>query len=170
MLKGRCERLWLGLGLLLLVCPVQVIGQSTECTARELKEASLPLSEPVHDQAIALADILNKKGVLVKCILGSKMVGTFEGQTGAALFRSDRGSFEVLFLPEPQTFDRLKIIERRDGGRYLYQFKGPPQPWPANLIDSASRTFFIKNRNMLFVVAKDAALAATLQEVVRSVR
>jgi hypothetical protein len=98
------------------------------------------------------------------------MVGTFDGQTGAALFRSDRGSFEVLFLPQPQTFDHLKIIERHDGGRYSYRFKGPPQPWPANLIDSAFRIFFIKNRNMLLVVENDAALAATLQEVARSVR
>jgi len=169
-MKRRCERPWLGFGLLLLACPAHIIGQSTECTARELEEAALPSNAPVHDDAITLANTLNKKGMLVKCILSSKMVGTFDGQTGAALFRSDRGSFEVLFLPQPQTFDRLKIIERHDGGRYSYRFKGPPQPWPANLIDSAFRIFFIKNRNMLLVVENDAALAATLQEVARSVR
>jgi hypothetical protein len=98
----------------------------------------------------------------------SKMDGTFDGQDGAALYRTDHGDFEVLFLPQPKTFDRLRVIERRDGERYSYRFKGPPQPWPANLIDSAFRIYFIKNGNRLFVVDQNKELAATLGKLVHS--
>jgi hypothetical protein len=96
------------------------------------------------------------------------MEATFEGQIGAAAYRSNQGSFEVLFLPQAGSFDRLTILEQRNGERYSYRFKGPPQPWPANLIDSAYRIYFIKNRNMLFVVDNDAGLAATLQKFAHS--
>jgi len=164
----RCKGLWLGvLGLLLLFCPAQLFCQPADCTQKELEGAALPQDAPGHGDAIALAATLNKKGITVRCILGSTMEDTFDGQTGAAVFRTDRGSFEVLFLPPPQTFDHLRVIERRDGKRYLYRFKGPPQPWPANLIDSAFPIFFIKSRNMLFVVESDAALRATVEKFVR---
>ena len=96
------------------------------------------------------------------------MEGTFEGQSGAAVYRTVHGSFEVLFLPQTGTFDHLKIIEQHNGDRYLYRFQGPPQPWPANLIDSAFRIYFVKDWNLLFVVDDDAELAARLQKVVRS--
>ena len=86
---------------------------------------------------------------------------------GAALYRTDRGDFEVLFLPPPNTFQLLKVVERQDGERYTYRFNGPPKPWPANRIDSAQRIYFIKHKNMLFVLS-DKQLAATLETFARS--
>jgi hypothetical protein len=159
--------LWLSLGLLVLVCPAEVFGQSPGCSERE-REAALRSDAEVYRDAIALSDSLGKNGILVNCVLGSTMEATFTGQTGAAAYRSNHGSFEVLFLRQAESFDRLTILEQRNGERYSYRFKGPPQPWPANLIDSAYRVYFIKNRNMLFVVDNDAGLAATLQKFVRS--
>jgi len=162
---------WLGLslGLLLLVFPAQLSGQSPGCTAKEL-DAALPPEAQIYRDAMALSRVLSINGVLVNCVMNSTTEGMFEGESGAATYRSDHGNFEVVFLYQPGTFDRLKILEQRNGERFSYRFKGPPQPWPANLIDSAYRIYFIKNRNMLFVVDKDAELAATLQKFVRSQR
>jgi len=159
--------LWLLLGFSVLVCPAEVLGQSPGCSGRE-REAALRSDAQVYRDAMALSESLGKNGILVNCVLGSTMEATFEGQTGAAAYRSKHGRFEVLFLPQAGSFDRLTIFEQRNGKRYSYRFKGPPQPWSANLIDSAYRIYFIKNRNMLFVVDNDAGLAATLQKFVYS--
>jgi hypothetical protein len=48
------------------------------------------------------------------------MTGMFEGQEGAALYRTSLGDFDALFLPVSQRFDALQILERRQDGRYLY--------------------------------------------------
>jgi hypothetical protein len=153
-------------GLLFLALPSGTVSQTTNCGPAELK-ASLPPNAEVYPDAKALSDTLSKHGILVKCVLMSKMDGTFEGQEGAAVYRTDRGDFEALFLPRPKTFDLLKVVEQRDGHRYVYSFKGPPQPWPANRIDSAQHTYFIKHHNVLFVLY-DKELAATLEKLVRS--
>ena len=54
------------------------------------------------------------------------MANVFEGQLGAALYRTNRGDFEALFVTEPHTFSSLRLVERSEGGRYLYQFEGTP--------------------------------------------
>ena len=162
-------KFWLSVGLLLLILPAEVFGQSPGCTAKEL-DAALPPDAQIYRDAMALSKVLSMNGVLVNCVMNSTMEGMFEGESGAATYRSGHGNFEVVFLYQPGAFDRLKILEQRKGERFSYRFKGPPQPWPANLIDSAHPIYFIKNRNMLFVVDKDAELAATLQKFVRSQR
>jgi len=63
------------------------------------------------------------------------MEGAFEGLEGAALYRTDRGDFEALFLPKPQTFAGMIVIEEQQNGRYTYSFhghgRGPPTAWRA---------------------------------------
>ena len=90
---------WLWLGLVLIVCPVGVFGQSTGCSGRE-QEAALNSDARVYAVATALSQSLGKSGILVNCMLSSTMEDTFEGQTGAAAYRTNHGSFEVLFLPK----------------------------------------------------------------------
>jgi len=160
-------RLALSLGLIAGICPTGLFGQSTGCKGRE-QEAALPIDAKVYRDAVTLAKKLSKNGIIVNCVMSSTMEATFEGQNGAAAYRSNHGSFEVLFLPVAETFDHLEIVEQRNADRYSYRFKGHPQPWPANLIDSAYRIYFIKNRNTLFVVDGDADLAAMLQRLARS--
>jgi hypothetical protein len=186
MRQQRGFRPQLSIGLLLLAYPLGVVGQTARCGPEDLG-ASLPSNDQAYPDAIALSETLSTYGISVKCILTSTMNFTFDGQNGAATYRTDHGNFEVLFLPQPKTFDRLKVIERRHGERYSYRFKGPPQPWPANLIESvallvveplpaelvlqpktAFRIYFIKNRNVLFVVEVNKELAATLGKLVRS--
>jgi hypothetical protein len=158
----------LALGLLLLVFPRITLAQTEPCGPEELR-AALPSDDPSYRAALSLSKTLTSYGIEVKCILPSTMENTFDGQEGAAVFRTDHGSFEVCFLPESGTFRRLKVTEQRKGGqRYLYRFKGPPQPWPANLIDSAFPIYFIKNRNLLFVVESNKTLAQMLGKLVLS--
>jgi len=92
------------------------------------------------------------------------MDGTFDGLEGAALYRTDRGDFEALFLQRSQNFDHLKVVERPDGKRYSYNFVGPPRPWPANRIDAAFRMYFVKHKNALFVLS-DKKFAETLEKL-----
>jgi len=79
-------------------------GNAQGCDPRELTEALLRPTDPAYAESIELTRELENRGYIVRCVLGSKMVSTFEGQLGAALYRTSRGDFEALFLPKPHTF------------------------------------------------------------------
>jgi hypothetical protein len=70
-------------------------------------------------------------GFIVKCVLPSKMDGLFDGQKGAALYRTDGGEFDVLFLPKAETFDAVELVEQKQGKTYVYSFRGTPHSLPA---------------------------------------
>jgi|SRR3954469_8307297 hypothetical protein len=135
-------------------------GQATTCAA--LNWSALQSNDPAYADALDLTRALADRGFVVQCVAPSKMTGTFEAQVGAALYKTNEGEFEALFLPKAQDFEGLQVIERQERGRYLYSFAGRPKPLPATLIDSARRTYFIKNLNRL-LVADDEALAARLR-------
>jgi hypothetical protein len=149
-----------------IACSHPMDGQSgshtTGCT--EVNWPTLQSRDPAYRDAIALAQTLADNGFTVQCIAPSKMVGTFEGQPGAALYKTNRGSFEALFLPNLQTFDGLQIVEREESGRHLYSFAGHPMPWPANLIDASRPLYFIKNLNRL-IVTQDRELSTQLRPI-----
>jgi hypothetical protein len=136
-------------------------NHTTGCS--EVNWPPLQPTDPAYLDAIDLTRSL-ADGFVIQCIAPSKMAGTFEGQTGAALYKTDRGSFEALFLPKLQNFDGLQIVERQETGRYLYSFAGHPKPWPANLIDASRPVYFIKSLNRL-IVAHDKELAAHLGSI-----
>jgi hypothetical protein len=144
-----------------LVGPVrpQASSQATGCA--DANWPALQPSDPAYLDALELARTLADSGFIVMCIAPSKMTGTFEGQKGAAVYRTDQGGFDALFLPKPQNFDQLEIVERQEVGRYLYSFAGRPTPWPANRIDGPRPLFFIRHTNRL-VVAYDKDLAHRL--------
>lgn len=138
---------------------VQDPAPTAGCAA--LHWPALVPEDTAYADAAALARDLSDHGFIITCVAPSKMTGMFEGQEGAALYRTNRGDFEALFLPKPQTFDELQVIERQERGRYLYSFGGRPKPSPANLIDGSSPVYFIKYVNQL-LVASDKELAAHL--------
>lgn len=136
--------------------------QTTGCTS--VNWPGLGPSDPAYSEAMALAQTLADNGFTVQCIAPSTKTGMFEGQAGAALYRTNRGTFEAVFLPDPQNFDALQILEREVDGRYLYSFVGPPKPWPANLIDASYPVYFVKTLNRL-IVAHDKKLASHLESI-----
>src|SRR5438309_5032739 len=99
-----------------------LLAQSSDCTGKAA-QAQLSSVDPVYVDAMELARYLIDHGFIVNCVQGSKMQHLFDGQKGAALYRTDRGSFEALFLSKTETFDALEVVEQRQGTRYLYSFR-----------------------------------------------
>jgi len=155
------------IGLLLALLPSRVgVGATSPLAGcRELNWTALSESESAYPDAMDLAQTLINHGFTVTCIGPSTMTGTFEGQKGAAVYKTNEGDFEALFIPKPQNFDKLRVIERHDGQRYRYSFAGRPKPWPANLIDSAYRLYFVKHDNEL-IVAQDQQVAVRIKGVI----
>ena len=151
----------IGLAVMALVGPAGAQGSSQATGCVDGNWLGLLPSDPAYPDAADLARILADHGFIVMCIAPSKMTATFEGQKGAAVYRTNQGSFDALFLPKPQDFDALQIIGKQESGRYLYSFGGRPKPWPANLIDAPHAIYFIKHTNRLIVV-QDKELAAHL--------
>jgi len=139
-------------------------GQSTICPGSSW--VALQPGDPEYADALDLARTLVVHGFVVQCIAPSTMTGTFEGQVGAAVYNTNHGAFDALFLPKTESFDRLEIIERQQSARFLYSFAGQPAPWPTNRIDAADRVYFIKNLNRL-LVAHDERLATRLVSALR---
>jgi len=139
-------------------------ADSSECTPNELLALIKP-DDPAYADAMELAQTLHAHGVLVKCVLQSTMVHTFEDQKGAAFFKTDYGEFSALFLPKPQTFASLEIVSRAENGRFLYSFQGNPHPASPHPINSNHQMFFERHANLLFITSK-IPLAPTIAKAV----
>jgi hypothetical protein len=118
-------------------------------------------SSPVYADASELARTLNERGFLVQCLRRSVREGFFQGQKGAARFKTERGIFEVWFLPKPETFAGLEIDEQRKNGEYVYSFGGTPQI--SRTMGSSKQNYFIGYENLLFIVLGDEQLAASIR-------
>lgn len=137
----------------------------TECSTQDLLGV-LRADDPVYNDALKLAETLDAHDLPVKCVLQSKMIREFAGQKGAALYRTNRGDFEALFLPEGQVF-AVRPTERQEDGRYLYYFEGTPTASSPHPINSARRTYFVQHSNEMFITW-DEQLAATLDKAINS--
>jgi hypothetical protein len=117
--------------------------------------------DPVYTDAMELERALSDRGFVVQCIRSSKEQSRFEGQKGAAWFETDRGTFDVLFLPSGQSFAALEIVPQdQQNGRYVYSFRGTPH---MSKDDSSKPIWFIKHGNVLFCVWGNRELAASLE-------
>ena len=164
-MKIHGSLLFAAIGLTLVTQPSLLAAGGTDLFSgcNDVDWPYLPESDSAYFYAIDLAQTLVDHRFIVTCISPSKMAGTFEGQEGAAVYRTNEGDFEALFMPKPQNLIRLRVIERHDRRRYLYSFAGRPKPWPANLIDSAFPLYFVKHGNEL-IVAQDQQVAARVKD------
>lgn len=132
-------------------------AQNNPCDPR----ASLPATDPAYREAMKLSKTLNRRGIHVRCVLLSKEAEMFEGQLGAAFFRTDLGDFDVQFLPPSQSWDNLKVIEQRETGGYTkYHFEGSPAysgTWEGKSV------YFVKHRNQ-FLHSLDPQVVSKLRE------
>ena len=146
-----------------LAVALDAFATEERCGPHELT-AALRLATPSYSDAMILKQDLSEDGFEVECILESKMNGMFGddqlGWSSAALFRTARGDFEVLFLPAPLVFDSVEVKEQRNGQLYGYSFSGDPR-YGGGPIDSNHRIYFVKRGNKLFM-ANGAGLAAAL--------
>ena len=150
--------------LILVVVPSLATAGSTKLLqgCNDVDQPSLAKSDAAYPDAMDLAQTLISHSFIVTCVSPSQMTDTFEGREGAAVYRTNEGDFEALFLPKPQNFNKLRVIERYDGQSYRYCFAGRPEPWPANLIESNFPLYFVKHRNEL-IVAQDHQVAIRIQ-------
>jgi hypothetical protein len=137
--------------------------RAQDCTLRDLSAALQP-NEKVYGHALELSQDLQRGGFVVSCVLRSHWEGLFVGLVGAALYRTDRGDFEVLFLDEPDTFDQLIVHELLEGDRWVYSFEGQPKPWSTNRMEGR-KMYFVKAAHRLLVAMENEALAAALRRL-----
>ena len=150
--------------IVLLALPSFLAGQSEKCSDSDLLAALQP-TDKAYSMAMELAKTLQAEGFIIKCMLRSKMEGAFEGQDGAALFRTNRGSFEAMFLPKQQTFEKMMVLERQENGWYVYSFEGDPKPRSLSRMDSPRREYFVKHAHLLLLTSNDL-LAEDLRRAV----
>ena len=139
-------------------------GQVRDCSPTDLSAAVQP-TDKVYGPARALSEQLERGGFQVRCVLRSRLAGLFEGLVGAALYRTDRGDFEALFLSPPETFDQLRVNERIERGAWVYSFEGEPTVRPANRMEGR-KMHVVKHAHRLLLVWDDEQLAALLQEAI----
>jgi hypothetical protein len=133
-------------------------AQNDPCDPR----AALPATDPAYPEAMKLSKTLNRHGIQMRCVLLSKEAQVFDGQLGAAFFRTEIGDFEALFLPPTQSWDKLKVIEQHESGGYMrYRFQGSPA-YPGTW--EGKGVYFIKHRNQ-FLHSLDPQLVSKLREV-----
>jgi hypothetical protein len=147
-------RLCITLPVVLLIASVQssLLAQSSDCTGKAA-QASLSSIDPVYVDAMELARNLIDHRFIVNCVQASKWGHLFDDQEGAALYRTDQGDFEVLFLPKPETFDAVQVVEERQDNTYRYSFRGTPRSLTRV---EGKRIEFIRSGNLLFLVWTDA--------------
>ncbi len=144
----------LGVGLVLIFCSCFVRAQSAECSPEDAA-ALLQPTDAVYSDAMELGSTLSEHGFAIRCILTSKLGALFKGLEGAALYRTDHGDFDALFLPAPETFAELKIAERSTKKGFAYWFTGKSRSWAANRLESGHREYFLKHQSQLLILDDD---------------
>jgi hypothetical protein len=153
------RRYWIVICLATVSVPTSLLAQPLECTGKAA-QARLSAINPVYVDAMELARLLIDHGFIVRCVQASKMQNVFDGQTGAALYVTDKGSFDVLFLPKGQNFGGVQVVELSEGKRHMLSFQGTP---PSRFHMGYQKTYFISLDNLLLVAWRDSELAAAIQ-------
>ena len=145
----------------LLLCaalPARLPAQATDCNdpyaspqanavARQQWENQ---SSPVYIDATNLARDLATRGIKVECIRRSKEEHLFQGQKGAAWFRTNHGVFEAWFFPDTKA--AMVAVE-----------KVTARPAPVSLPSGPSESFIQHQNVVIHVSLGDRTLAASLQ-------
>jgi hypothetical protein len=117
-------------------------------------------SEDSYADATEFARFLDQRGISVKSIHRSKLQTFFRGVDKAALFKTDRGTLEVIFFPDSGA-EKVSVTEHREGKRYIYSFRGQPQPAPPlDNIDAAYPVYFTMHGSWFIVTYDEKAYGA----------
>jgi hypothetical protein len=69
-------------------------------------QPSLAKSDAAYPDAMDLARTLISHSFIVTCVSPSQMTDMFEGQEGAAVYRTNEGDFEALFFAKAAEFQQ----------------------------------------------------------------
>jgi hypothetical protein len=165
-----------GIVLLLVVFRPLLLAQP-ECP---MSSALISARDPIYADATELAHRLERQTFVIRCIFPTKLGSIFQVADGEVLrstiageanFITNYGSFDIIFLPKPQTFANFKITERREGSGYRYRFTGTPKVWAGDQFKfgTSYRNYFLKSENHLLLTG-DEKLRARLREALPGAR
>ena len=126
-------------------------------TERADDTSLLKPTDVAYLDAQAFAARLRQQGFEVNSIHRSKLEG-FLGVNKAAFFRMGKDVIEVIFFPDAEAASCIQVDLRREGDRYIYAFRGQPQPRPTDAMNSAYPMYFIAQGNA-FIVTNNSKLA-----------
>jgi hypothetical protein len=133
---------------------------SHEDAPYELKRIDL-----AYEEAMKLKESFNRQSIEVICVLPSTINHIFDGQLGAAFYRTTVGIIDVMFMPKSTDF-KICVIETKKDGRYLYSFDGKVRAITPGW-DASHPFFFIQIHNAMFTT-DDEKMAQRLRVVVRA--
>jgi hypothetical protein len=155
---------------ILCIASPTLLPDQSGCSAQDFRN-QFPPSDHAYMDAMNFARNLAERGFAVQCILGSKWRDIFEGQEGAAYYRTVHGDFDVLFLPKPESWAALKIMEdrKKNGSIYAYLFRGTPHII-GTAIYGPGISYFIKHGKALVFAWRNKQLAASLDAALTNSR
>lgn len=119
----------------------------------QIKDVSLMQpSDIAYADAMEFVRFLNEHGFKVLSVHRSKLEGFFRGVNRAAFIRTDKGIIEVIFFSEPRGAEKIEVTGQNRAGRYIYTFRGQPDPKPGDIIDASRPVYFIKQGGWLIVI------------------
>jgi hypothetical protein len=126
--------------------PAHLIAQASDCNDPHASAQANAMAQqqwgngrsPVYRDATDLVRELASRGIAVECIRRSKEEHLFDGQKGAAWFKTVHGAFEVWFLPDAGAAEAATAAVAA-------------RPAPISL-PSGPNQFFIQHENLVFHV------------------
>jgi hypothetical protein len=121
-------------------------------------------SDSSYPAAMEFASFLNHQNINVRSVHRSKLESFFPNVT-AAFFRTDLGSVEVIFFPEPDGAERVQIEEQRNDGRfsYSYSIRRDPDSGP-RIVEATAPQYYIRQKKWL-IVTSNKTISDALQPV-----
>jgi hypothetical protein len=120
----------------------------------------------VYADASDAAALFNQNGLKINSVHRSKLEGFFRNVWNAALFKTDKGAFEIVFFPESNQAEKVTVTEKRESKRHIYSFAGQPSANPSGaVINAAYPIQFIAKGKWFIVINDNGKLADLLREI-----
>lgn len=119
-----------------------------------------------YAEATNTAALIAGRGLHIKSIHKSKLEGFFRGVWNAALYKTDKGAFQIIFFPEAKQAEKITVKEVQEGKRFIYSFEGQPDPNPpGDVFNAAYPMRFIMTDNLFVVVSDNEDLYEILKKI-----
>ena len=135
---------------------IVLIGMYVSAQERIGKDISLiKPSDRVYADAVNASAIFEQNGLKINSIHRSKLEGFFRDVWNAAVFKSDKGAFEIIFFPESDQAEKITVTEKLEDKRHIYSFAGEPHPRSTAVVMNAAYPVQFIAKGKLFVVIND---------------
>ena len=148
--------------MLALLSSVSVYAQKTESEDISILRAN----DRSYAEATNTAALIEGRGLHINSIHKSKMEGFFRGVWNAAIYKTDKGVFQIIFFPESKQAEKITVKEVQEGKRFIYSFEGQPEPDPPrDVMNAGYKNYFIMKDKLFIVVGENEKLYETLQKI-----